>query len=530
MVTPAPTSSRKSRSRAARVAERRATRRSQAVHPGLPGGVYKPLSERDLERIADTAYAILANIGLSAVTDEIRDYATARGAHFNAHGRLCFPRALVEDLIARAAREIVYHGRDPERTIRSGGNRVYFATSGEAVRFVEPGGKYRPSTLLDLYDFFRMADYLEHIDFCGQQVVATDICEDARVHALNIAYAGAAATTKPFSISLADASTVREVEALWDTVLGAPGAFRQAPFAAIGVCPIVSPLRFGPDTSAVLCEAARRGLPVSACTAPQAGATAPAALAGALAQCTAEALAIVVLVNLINPGGPVDFGPWTFVSDLRTGAFTGGGGEEAVLQAAAGQIARYFGLPGIVAAGMTDAKRPDYQAGYEKGMTIALSALSGGNMICECAGMMGSLMGCSLESMVMDNDLIGAVQRSLRGIEVNDETLSYEVIERTVLGPNHYLGADQTLALMLTEYLYPKLGDRSSLADWEYRGAPDLMALAHARVQEIMASHYPAHLDAARDAELRARFDIRIAPELMRPGNVRWPAPRPEQA
>ena len=524
MTTPAPTLGRQSRGRAARVAERRSGRRSEAVHPGLPGGVYKPLSDRDLERIGDTAYAILANIGLSAVTDEIRDYATAKGAHFNAHGRLCFPRPLVEDLIANAAREIVYHGRDVGRTIRSGGNRVYFATSGEAVRFVDPvSGRYRPSTLLDLYDFFRMGDYLEHIDFCGQQVVATDICENARLHAVNIAYAGAAATTKPFSISLADAATVAEVESLWDTVLGEAGAFRRAPFAAIGVCPIVSPLRFGPDTSAVLCEAARRGLPVSACTAPQAGATAPAALAGALAQCTAEALAIVVLVNLINPGGPVDFGPWTFVSDLRTGAFTGGGGEEAVLQAAAGQIAQHFRLPGIVAAGMTDAKRPDYQAGYEKGMTIALSALSGSNMICECAGMMGSLMGCSLESMVMDNDLIGAVQRSLRGIEVNDETLSYEVIARTVLGPNHYLGAEQTLSLMQTEYLYPKLGDRSSLADWEYRGAPDLMALAAARVREIMGSHYPVHLGAARDAALRTRYDIRLPAELMAPGNERWP-------
>jgi len=512
------------RGRAARLAARLAPGRSQAVRPGLPGGAYRPLSEQDLERISATAFAVLANIGLSAVTDEIREIATAKGAHFNAHGRLCFPRPLVEDMLAVAAQEIVYHGRDPQRTIRSGGNRVYFATSGEAVRVVEPGtGNYRPSTLLDLYDFFRMADYLEHIDFCGQQVVATDICEDARLHSVNIAYAGAAGTTKPFSISLAEASTVREVERLWDLLLGAEGAFRRQPFAAIGVCPIVSPLRFGPDTSAVLCEAARRGLPVSACTAPQAGATAPAALAGALAQCTAEALAIVTLVNLINPGGPIDFGAWTFVSDLRTGAFTGGGGEEAVLQAAAGQIARHFKLPGIVAAGMTDAKRPDYQAGYEKGMSIALSALAGSNMICECAGMMGSLFGCSLESMVMDNDLIGAAQRALRGIEVTDETLSYDLIEQTVLGPCHYLGADQTLALMHTEYHYPKIADRLSLSEWEFRGSPDLNASAQARVREILSSHYPAALDASRDAAIRAAFDIRLDSEDMRPGNGRWP-------
>jgi len=273
------------RTRAERIAARRTPTRSIAVRPGLPGGSYKPLTDLDLDRIHGTVLSILANIGLSAVTDEILAIATAKGAYLNAHGRLCFPRALVEDVLAGAAHEVVYHGRDPDRTLRSGGNRVYFATSGEAVRFVDPhSGEYRPSTLLDLYDFFRMADYLDHIDFCGQQLVATDICEEARLHALNIAYTGAAATHKPFSISLADAAMVGEVEALWDAVLGAPGGFRREPFAAIGVCPIVSPLRFGPDTSAVLCEAARRGLPISACTAPQAGATAPAALAGALAQ------------------------------------------------------------------------------------------------------------------------------------------------------------------------------------------------------------------------------------------------------
>ncbi len=93
------------RGRAARLAARLAPGRSQAVRPGLPGGAYRPLSEQDLERISATAFAVLANIGLSAVTDEIREIATAKGAHFNAHGRLCFPRPLVEDMLAVAAQE-----------------------------------------------------------------------------------------------------------------------------------------------------------------------------------------------------------------------------------------------------------------------------------------------------------------------------------------------------------------------------------------------------------------------------------------
>ena len=121
-------------------------------------------------------------------------------------------------------------------------------------------------------------------------------------------------------------------------------------------------------------------------------------------------------------------------------------------------------------------------------MTIALSALAGGNMICECAGMMGSLMGCSLEAMVLDNDLIGAVQRSLRGIEVTEDTLSYEVIEATALGVGHYLGAEQTLSLMRSEFLYPTVGDRTSVAEWEFQGSPEIMTTGMSAVSGLARS------------------------------------------
>ena len=101
---------------------------------------------------------------------------------------------------------------------------------------------------------------------------------------------------------------------------------------------------------------------------------------------------------------------------------------------------------------------------------------------------------------------------------------SFDVIAATVRGPAHYLGAPQTLSLMQSEYLYPAMGDRTSLSEWEHRGAPQLMERARVRVAEIMARHYPSYLDEATDARVRGRFDIRLARELMQPGNTRWPA------
>ena len=101
---------------------------------------------------------------------------------------------------------------------------------------------------------------------------------------------------------------------------------------------------------------------------------------------------------------------------------SGGSAEQGLLMAACAQMAQHYDIPCAVSAGMTDSKLPDFQAGYEKGYTELMSALAGANLIYEAAGMYGSLLACSLESFVLDNDLIGAVMRASRGIEVTDET------------------------------------------------------------------------------------------------------------
>src|SRR5690606_13530693 len=128
-------------------------------------------------------------------------------------------------------------------------------------------------------------------------------------------------------------------------------------------------------------------------------------LAGLLAQTVAETLACLAIVNLITPGCPMTFAAWPFITDLRTGAFTGGGGEQALVAAAAIQLGNFYDLPTSTGCGMTDAKVPDAQYGAEKTLSFALAAHAGANRLCEFGGMVGSLMGCSFESMVIDNEI-----------------------------------------------------------------------------------------------------------------------------
>jgi trimethylamine--corrinoid protein Co-methyltransferase len=492
------------------------------VRPGLIGGQYKPLSDHDLRRIHGTVLDVLENIGLANPLLVLREAALARGCSINEKGRLCFPRSLVEDIIAGAARGFVLSARRPGYDIDVTDARVHFAVTGQAVTVVDFQTKrYRPATLVDLYDFARLADCLEHVHGFAKVVVATDI-GDVREYDINRPYACAAGTGKSFDMSFSKAIHIEPVVAMFDLILGGGGRFLKRPFCTVVSCPVVSPLCYGDDNSEVAVATVQFGIPIRVSAASQAGATAPAALAGALVQNTAEVLAGLLLVNLIRPGHPTVCGNMPFISDLRTGAFSGGGGEQAVLSAAAVQVAHFYDLPMAVGAGIADSKLPDNQAGYEKGVGNALAGLAGANFVSGSTGGVGSLMGACFESMVIDNEMLGVVQRAIRGIEVTEETLSYDVIKEAVDGPGHYLGAKQTLALMKSQFLYPRIADRTSPDDWERTGGSDIRDRARERTRELLSAHYPDYIEPQIDQKVRERFPIRLPREAMRPDNGRW--------
>lgn len=494
-----------------------------AVKPGESGGHFKPLSDSDIERIHAAALELLSDIGVADAIDDTRERALARGCHVNEAGRLCFPKAFVEDVIATAAQSFTLCGREARHDLEIGGDRVYFSTCGEAVRTLDIGSNdYRPSSLADLHDFARLVDALEHIHMFAQTVIANELSEDVVLHDTNAAYAVMSGTTKHAAIAAMDATSVDAVFEMAHMVAGGEQAFRKRPFFSLGQCPIVSPLKFGAENCEAITKAIAYGAPIEFAVVPQSGATGPAALAGNLVVSTAETLAALILVNLVRPGHPATLGNWPFVSDLRTGAFSGGSGEEAIMSAAAAQIINHYGLPSHTAAGMSDAKLPDAQSGFEKALTNALAGHAGCNLVYEAAGMLGSLMCCSFEAMIIDNDMLGAVQRTLRGIEVNEETLSLDVIKEAVLGPGHFLGSAQTLELMEAEYLYPRIADRDSYDAWKDKGAPDARTAAAALARQILGENFNARLDAATDAEIRSRFDIRLDAAAQVPGNRSW--------
>lgn len=474
--------------------------------PGQIGGQYRPLTEAEVIRIYHTALELLERLGMGEVPDALADVLLAAGCHWTDGNRMSLPRDVVEHAIAHAPRQFPLHGRDPSRTITVGGDRVHFGTGGAAVQTLDmETGAYRSSTLRDLHDFTRLQDRLDNVSWFTRCCIATDV-EDPLALDLNTAYALLRNTTKPVATAFTLAEHVDPIVEMFDMVAGGPGAFATRPFVKAHISPVISPMRFGEDAVDVVFACIRHNIPISNITAAQAGATAPATLAGFLAQSLAETLASLVMVHAIKPGYPMVFSNWPLVIDLRTGAFAGGGGETALLNAASAQISNWLGLPSGVAASMTDAKALDAQAGLEKAMTSVAAALAGGNLIYESSGMMASLLGASFEAFVLDNDMHGQTYRMLRGVEVRDDTLDVDAICAAVLGEGHFLGSPETLAAMERDYVYPGLADRDTPQAWAGMGAEDAWTRARARARDILDSHHPAYIDAATDARIRARF------------------------
>ncbi|MCD9150001.1 trimethylamine methyltransferase family protein [Pseudophaeobacter flagellatus] len=483
----------------------------RSIRPGLEGGVLKPLTTEGVERIHRAALDALEQIGLADAPPSGVKYLTEAGCVQGADGRIRFPRALVEDMLAAANRSLTLFSRDGMHDLELSGNRVHYGTAGAAVHMVDVAGRhYRDSTVQDLHDASRICNVLDNIHFVQRPMVCRDIPDNLEMD-LNSIYATTSGTTKHIGTSFSEPGFVAPAIELLHMIAGGEENWRARPFVSNSNCFVVPPMKFATESCQVMEECIKHGMPVLLLSAGMAGATAPSTIAGAITQAVAECLAGLVYVNAIKPGAPAIFGTWPFGLDLRSGAMIGGSGEQALLTAGCAQMHKFYGLPGGAAAGISDSKLPDMQAGWEQMCSNLMAGLSGLNMVYEAAGMHASLLGFCHESLILGDDLIGQALRCVRGIEVTDETLALDQMAEVCLnGPGHYLGTSQTLGRMQTDFVYPALGDRSSPKEWAELGKPDLLHKATARKEQILSERSSACFDAELDQKIRARFKIHL--------------------
>ena len=259
-----PARSRRAGGRQARVALRAAPLADDVrpVRGGLPGGQYKPLTEAGVQQIHAAALDALEQIGLSQAPPSGVKLLTEAGAILGDDGRIRFPRALVEDMLAIAARNITLYARDPKHDLHLTGTNVHYGTAGAAVHIVDPVTlDYRDSTAQDLYDAARLVDNLDNIHFYQRTMVCRDIPDNKDMD-LNTLYGCLAGTVKHVGTSFSDPSHVADCFEMLYMVAGGQEKWLERPFVSNSNCFVVPPMKFAEESCITMEDCIRRGMPM----------------------------------------------------------------------------------------------------------------------------------------------------------------------------------------------------------------------------------------------------------------------------
>jgi trimethylamine--corrinoid protein Co-methyltransferase len=467
------------------------------------------LSDAHIEVIDRNGRSILARIGVKIMDPDLRRRLAAAGNTIDSTGEVVhFNEEWLDEHLAQAPRRFTLCGREPRHDLLMGQGRVYFGNGGRVFQIHDiTKGRSRPTLLRDVAHTAALVEALEHIRF---YIIACQACDLSPDHYhLNDFYQAFLYTTKHVMGGVDTLKGMRQMFDLACAVAGGPDKLRQRPFVSV-ITNAISPLVLDAETLRIMDFSARNGIPLAFAPAPIAGATAPASLAGTLAQLHAEALAGVALTQFFAPGAPVLYGAVASTMDLRTMDLAMGSVESAMINTAAVALAHRCGLPIYATAGLSDAKITDIQAGFEKGVSSLLLGRAGADFIHLAAGMLDSGNAVALEQYVIDNELLGMIERILRGIDVSDATLGMDAISHVGPGGN-YVMADHTVAHMFEEFFYPQLAVRDQYDKWVDRGRPTPLTKAGALVERLLQAPARA-LPADAVARLRKRFPQIVDP------------------
>jgi len=477
---------------------------------GLRGGLYAPLTQKEIDTITAEAMRVLAEAGMLVYSEKARSALRRAGASVDESSRLVkLPRALVEDAVASNPSSITLFSRDGECDAVLEDSRVHYGTGGTAIYVLDPEtGAHRESTLRDVALNARMVDALENIHVFTINVFPNDIAAKDAID-VNRFYHALANTTKHVMGGLYSVEGCRKVVEMAGIIAGGEDALQSRPFVSF-ITLIISPLKIDAHYGDMTCYLAERGLPVVVPTEPICGTTSPVTLASNVLLHVAETLGGIALVQCVRKGAPGICGSVGSVTNLQTMDHVGGAVERAMINAAVAQVAQNLELPLYSTGGTSDAAAMDIQAAYESAMSSVLVAMSGANYIHDIAGLMNADLTVSYEKLVVDNEILGMCQRVLRGIEVSEETLAADLIIENGPGSS-FMAEEHTVKHMRGEFYTPRLAVREKREPGQ---SIEQSALARARdfVRGVTAQETENRLAAPlRDGLLR-RF-----PEISSP-------------
>ena len=479
------------------------------AQPRLRYAPTEVISADELESIHVASLRVLSEIGMDFLDPDAREVLKAAGAHTEPETqRVRFDPDMVTETIKTAPSSFTLHARNPEHDLQLGGNWMAFGTVGSPPNVSDLDRGRRIGNREDYQNLLRLGQLLNAVHFlAGYPVEPVDLHHGVRhLHATFDAL-----TLMDKAIHCYSLGRQRNIDCLEMVRIarGVDDATLDREPSIFTVVNSSSPLRLDAPMLQGIMEFARRNQVVCITPFTLAGAMAPVTLAGALSEQNAEALAGMVLTQVVRPGAPVIYGGFTSNVDMQSGAPAFGTPEYMRTAMIGGQLARRYGVP-YRSSNVSAANALDAQAAYESVFSLWGAIMGGVNLLMHGAGWMEGGLHASYEKMILDAELLGMVEAFLDPVVVDEDTLGFDAIEG--VGPGgHFFGAEHTQSRYKAAFHKPMLSDWRNYETWEEAGSPELPSKANRVWKELLASYEPPPMDPAIKEELEAFVARRVA-------------------
>lgn len=465
---------------------------------------YRPieiLSGDQVAAIHGTALDILEEVGFKVLSDKARELYRRGGADVSpGSDRVRFARAMVMDWLGKAPAEFDLHARDPAKTVKVGRQHAIFSSVGGPAYVADLDRGRRTGTYAEQCEYLKLVQSLNVLhQEGGGPFEALDL--DPRTRHLDLYYAQATLLDKnwqPQSLGTAVAEDALDVAAILSGTTR-EGLRQRCVFTA--VINTNSPLQLDVPMAEGLIAMAAHGQCNIITPFTLSGAMSPVTLAGSLAQQHAEAMAGIVLTQIVHPGSPVMYGGFTSNVDMKSGAPAFGTPEYAQAAQASGQLARHLNVP-FRSSNVTAANDVDAQAAYESMMSLWGAVMGGAHLVLHAAGWLNGGLTASFEKLIIDAELLQMMQAYCQPFAVTPETLAMEAI-RDVGPAGHYFGTAHTLARYENAFYRPLVSNWDNYDSWVERGRETAPQKANRVWKQLLSDYQKPQLDPGTDEALR---------------------------
>ena len=458
------------------------------------------LSTDQIHQIHLSTLEVLERTGVEVLLPEAVSLLREAGADVTDEKRVRIPSYMVEDALRKAPSRITISDRNGKPAMYLEGHNSYYGPGTDTTFVMDVySGKRRGVKGDDVDKVACICDYLRNIDFaaCMGGVSANEVKPllSDRHNFARMIYN----TTKPIMFTAWSLEGLSDIYNIAVTVRGSADNFRRSPFIVQYAEPI-TPLQHAPESLQKLLFCAEKGIPVAYVSAPIMGATAPVTLAGTLILQNAEFLSGLVIAQLKQKGAPIIYGGGGTPMDMQSSVNIYNGPEAGLIHVADKEMASYYGLPDFNTGGCSDAKVLDQQAAMEAALSLFRAGLAGSSLIHDVGYLESGLTAC-WELIVLADEIIDEINYFLKGIDISEESLAVETIDK--VGPGGNFLAEEHTHKHFKEIWYPRFINRNKFEHWVRDGSNPLDKVLNEKVKWILENHKPEPLS----VEVKRKID-----------------------